>query len=198
MGTLEKSQQNDSRKAHRAIGAMFFAIFGGAWIGYWSVRTFPNSIIVAVAIAVCTVAVFMLAFNQYQRYKGGLKAEKNSPIRRRAGRLFNIINAAQWVVIVVGANVLANINLGEWVIPFVILVIGLHFFPLAHVFSNPPHYITGSAMVLVAAIYPSLFPGGPSNPIGCLGAGLVLWASAIWAVRGTFNIQASESAIEDL
>jgi hypothetical protein len=121
--------------------------------------------------------------SQYQHYKGALETEKDSPQKRRVGRLFNLINAIQWVVILVGGNVLANIGLREWVIPFAIFVIGLHFIPLARIFANPPHYATAAALIMVALAYPWLLPGGPNSPIGCLGTGLILWASAMWAIR---------------
>jgi hypothetical protein len=193
METIQKNQHDDSRRASRAIGAMFFSIFGGAWIAYWSVLTFSGSLLAPALIALLTVAVFMLSLNQYRRYRSALQAEADSPARRRTGRLFNIINVAQWVVIVIGANILTNTGFGRWIVPFMIFVIGLHFLPLAYIFSNPPHYITGGAMIVVALTYPLLFSGGPSNPIGCLGAGLILWASAMWAVREHSDSQTVEA-----
>lgn len=195
MDTIEQTRRDDAKRAARAIGAIFFSIFGGAWIGYWSARTFSGSIAVPAAVAVLTAAIFMLAVSQYRRFKSALEAEKNSPARQRVGRLFNIVNAAQWVVIVVGVNVLANIGLRDWGIPFAILVIGLHFLPLAHIFSNPPHYVTGGAMMLVAVSYPFLLPGGPSDPVGALGAGLILWGSALWAIRPPFGKPVSVDAV---
>ena len=61
-------------------------------------------------------------------------------------------------------------------------IIGLHFLPLARLFRNPPHYVTGSALILLATTYPFVASGGPSSPAGALVAGLILWASALWAV----------------
>ncbi|WP_440964058.1 hypothetical protein ACL58G_29755 [Massilia sp. GER05] len=34
-----------------------------------------------------------------------------------------------------------------------------------------------------AALYPRLASGGPAAPVGFLGAGLILWLSAAWALR---------------
>jgi len=79
--------------------------------------------------------------------------------------------------------VLANIGQGAWVVPMAIAVIGLHFVPLAYVFRNPPHYVTAAALVLFALAYPQVAAGGPADPVGFLGIGLILWASAMWALR---------------
>ena len=113
----------------------------------------------------------------------------DSPAKKKVSRLFSIINAGQWVVILIVGNVLANVGLSAWVIPAAMFIIGLHFLPLARLYSNPRHYVTGGALMLLAVAYPVLVPGGPSNPIGCLGAGLVLWASALWALTANPSLQ---------
>jgi hypothetical protein len=70
--------------------------------------------------------------------------------------------------------------------------VGAHFFPLAVVFQVPRHYLTGTALVLWALIYPCLMRSGPLHPIGCLGAGIILWASAAAAL--TFGVPAQTPA----
>jgi len=193
-----KQQSDDSLYANRAMGAMIFAFFGGGWIVLWSILAFPGNFIVPSGIELCAVAIFVLALKRFRRYKGALVAEKNSPHRRKVKRLFLIINTIQWISISIGLIVLANIGQGAWSIPLVILVMGLHFLPLAHVFANPPHYLTGFAIIVIALTYPFLFHGGPINPIGCLGTGLVLWASAFWALRTQSGIQVSGNTVVDL
>lgn len=59
------------------------------------------------------------------------------------------------------------------------LIIGLHFFPLAKAFGNPLLNFTGGALIALAIGYPFIAPGGAANPVGCLGGGVILWASAI-------------------
>jgi len=70
----------------------------------------------------------------------------------------------------------------QWIIPSIILIVGIHFFPLAVLFKYRRHYFTGAAMVLVAALYPFLSKDGAASLVGCLGAGLILWASAVGAL----------------
>jgi hypothetical protein len=70
----------------------------------------------------------------------------------------------------------------EWIIPSIILIVGIHFFPLAVAFQVPRHYATGAAMTLLAIFYPLMSSAGPTSPVGCLGAGIILWASAVVAL----------------
>jgi hypothetical protein len=60
-------------------------------------------------------------------------------------------------------------------------IVGFHFLPLARLFQNPAHYATGGALMLSAASYPFLF-AGPTDTLGALLAGSILWLSALWAV----------------
>jgi hypothetical protein len=190
MEAIEPQQSIEAIRAGRAIGAMFFSIFGGAWLGVWSLRALPGNMLVPAAVIALSLAIFWQAISRFRRYRTALAAEQDTPRRRRISRLFNIINAGQWVLIVVGVNVLANIGLAAWSVPFAILIIGLHFLPLAHLFANPPHYITGALLILLAIAYPLLMPGGPNDPVGCLGAGLILWSSAIYAVTAKGRLAA--------
>lgn len=96
--------------------------------------------------------------------------------------MFNIINAAQWLIICLACSVLIGHGLSNWVVPCIIFIVGLHLIPLAYYFNNKAHYLTGMGLMVLAVGYPLLLSGGPTNPAGSLGAGLILWASGLWAV----------------
>ena len=131
------------------------------------------------------VACGLLGFiyRRYCQHRAALKQEPASAAEQRRDRWFHVINAGQWIVILVVGNVLANIGLSAWVIPAAMFIIGLHLLPMARLLCNPPHYVTGGLLMLIAVTYPFSAPSGASSPIGALGAGAVLWASALWAVR---------------
>jgi hypothetical protein len=61
----------------------------------------------------------------------------------------------------------------------IIAVVGLHFLPLAAVMRYRPHYASGLALLLLAVVFPFVANGGPRSGLGPLGAGLILWASAL-------------------
>ena len=164
--------------ASRAIGAGFFTIFGAIWLGIWSHRSYGWLALIAVVAG----SILFAAWRQYQANRPAHEAQAQTPERKRAARIFNIVNVTQWVSILVVGNVLANIGLGDWVLAAAMLIIGLHFFPLAKAFQNPQLIWTGAALSVVAIVYPFAVPGGPGNPLGCLAAGLILWAGAVRAL----------------
>jgi hypothetical protein len=172
--------RTEARLAGQATGAMFFFVFGGIWLEGWAHQSGAGAP-VFVVIAALALALLMVAWRRFRRYAPALAREAETPERRRAKRVFNIVNAGQWIVIFILIQVLNNVGKGAWIIPMAMAVIGLHFLPLAHVFKHPPHYVTGVVMVAWAAVYPLL--AGPTAAIGFLGAGLILWLSAAWAVR---------------
>ncbi|WP_304360312.1 hypothetical protein [Collimonas fungivorans] len=184
---IAMNQSLESRYAGRAIGAMFFSFFGGAWLCLWIYLAFDGRPAFLAMTVSATAVLAAFAYRRYRRYRLARAAEASSPSRRKAGRIFNIVNAAQWIAIFVVARLLMHFGLSSWFIPSVIFILGLHFLPLAHVFGWRPHYVTGAALMLVAVIYPLLAPAGPASPIGCLGTGLILWSSALWAL-GTHSI----------
>ena len=64
---------NDARRAGRAMGALFFSIFGGVWLGGWALRS-GASVPTDIVIAVLTLALTGLAYATYRRYAPALAA----------------------------------------------------------------------------------------------------------------------------
>ncbi len=172
-------------RAGRAIGALFFSVFGGAWLvlGVSKGASGAAATATVAGVVAATLALGWTALRLFRRHRAELAAEAGSPARRRAIRIFNIVNITQWVAIFIVANVLINLGLPQWVLPAAMFIIGLHFLPLAFVFASRAHYVTGAAFMLLALAYPALARGGPADPVGCLGAGAMLWLSAMWALR---------------
>ncbi len=161
---------------------MFFSCFGAAWLMLWCRAVFPSNPLLMLLPVVAGAGLLALAILQFRQNKDAHAREADSPEQKRVGRIFNIVNGAQWVVIIVLMNVLNNTGLSAWVYPMAIFVIGVHFLPLAVVFKARRHFVTGMAMVLLASVYPFVASGGPDSPVGLLGAGLILWASALTAL----------------
>lgn len=182
MPTSQPIPSLEASRASRALGAMVFSFYGAVLLEIWNRRS-GASAFAFVAIAVLGCAMLAGAFLRYRRFAPALTTEPQTPQKKLANRVFHIVNAAQWVVILILGNVHANIGLSHWVVPMGIIIIGLHFVPLAYVFRKPPHYFLAVAMVSFALTYPWLARGGPDDPVGFLGTGLVLWLSALWAIR---------------
>lgn len=166
-------------QADRAIGSMIFSFFGGFWISWSSIQA--NGIQPGILALIATIAAALLiaSFLHFRRNQQARAEASHLPERKRRARLFNIVNILQGLAIFIAANVTARLGHAEWFKPAFIFIVGAHFLPLGALFKRRQHYIVGGAMILVALIYPLLSSEGPANPIGCLGAGLILWASSL-------------------
>jgi hypothetical protein len=193
MNSTSASVPGDAVKAGRAKGAMFFAVFGGLWLVLWAHAEFPGSLGSLLAVAALAALLMVAAYRVYKANALGLKALAQAPEGRRRARMFNLVNAAQWSVIVVVALVLSQTGHATLILPAAILIIGLHFLPLARLFAYPPHYLTGAAMMVLACVYPLMAPEGPESDVGALGAGLILWLSALWAISPFSRIRGQVS-----
>ena len=175
-------------RANRAIGAMFFGGFGTAWLCWGDVTCLGGGnwtlgLVIAVGLGLAVAAGRQFAAN-----RSALAGRPSTPHSRRVARIFNWVNGGQWVLIIILVNVLNITGLAAWVVPMIIAVVGLHFLPLAAVMRYRPHYVSGLALLLLAVVFPFVANDGPRSGLGPLGAGLVLWASAVFALtRGSLR-----------
>ncbi|WP_148289721.1 hypothetical protein [Ideonella sp. B508-1] len=168
--------------ASRAIGAMFFSVFGSLWIVLGlAIALAQPPVWVWLLPALPGLALLGRALSVHRHHRDALRALEAQPEAKQRAQRFHWINAGQWIAIFVLGNALKWLGLGAWFLPMVIAVVGLHFLPLAGLFRYRPHLLTGLALVGLAILAP-LATGRPDNAWGPLGAGLILWASAAWAL----------------
>lgn len=172
----------EAARAGRAVGAMFFSVFGGLWIalGLSGLVDHPPAWVWLLP-ALPALALLRQALAVYRRHRQARAAHEALPEAKRRARLFHWINGGQWVAVFVLGNALRWAGWAGWFLPMVIAVVGLHFLPLARLFRYRPHLLTGMALIALAILAP-LATGRPDNAWGPLGAGLILWASAAWAL----------------
>jgi Flp pilus assembly protein TadB len=178
----ETATDGSAASANRAIGAMFFALFGGCWLAFGLLGGYGMRLAPLLGIVAGTLLLFFASRREFRRNRGAHAAEAESPESKRTGRIFITVNVIQWTLVFIVATVLSKLGHKEWVIPSIIFIVGVHFFPLALAFKVPRHYATGAAMTLLAVFYPFISSAGPGSPVGCLGAGIILWASAVAAL----------------
>jgi hypothetical protein len=179
---VETAIHGSAASASRAIGAMFFSIFGGAWLALGILGGYGRSLVSLLIIVTGTLSLFFASVRQYRQNRSAHAAEADSPEAKRSGRIFSAVNAVQWTLVFVVATVLSRAGYKDWIIPSIILIVGIHFFPLAVAFKVPRHYATGAALTLLAIFYPLMSSAGPTSPVGCVGAGIILWLSAAAAL----------------
>jgi hypothetical protein len=174
-------------RASRAIGAMFLGVFGGCWLVFWCLGVYGAKFGVLGVIGAGSAAILLAAVRQFRDNRDAYAKEAESPASKKAGRIFNVVNAIQWVSIFIVATILRQAGHWQWIIPSVIFIVGVHFFPLAIAFKVRRHYLTGGAMIILAVFYPFISKSGPMAPVGCLGTGIILWLSAIGGLIPRLN-----------
>ena len=182
-------------RASRAIGSIFLTIFGAAWLVLWCMQTYGAASSVLLVIIAAAGCLLLFSSRQYRKNERAYRASRDTSRRRNQSRAFSIINAAQWVIIVGGAEVLTRFNRSSWIVPLVIFTVGAHFIPLGVVFKSKARHAMGVASMLVALSYPYLTSAGPESPLGALCAGLILWAGAIGSLlpyRGSPEVVENE------
>jgi hypothetical protein len=155
---------------------MFMAAFGSCWIAAWAYLTYGSDLRIFAVIAIATIGFVYIGARKYVRVRVA-ERDRTASLKKK----FNLINIGQWILIFLAIRVLRGYGHPGWVAPTIMFIVGLHFLPLAGLFAYRPHYLTGCALMLLALAYPMMSSAGPENPLGWLAAGLVLWASALWA-----------------
>jgi len=161
---------------------MFFAFFGGGWLFLGISQSGHGSLLLYALLLIAAATIFFLALRHYGANRSAREATEHTPEGKKRARQFNLINALQWTAIIITSITLSNMHHGNWAVPAIIFIVGLHFLPLARVFSYPPHLVTGIVLIAVAIAYPFVSPAGVNSVSGCIATGLVLWASALYGL----------------
>ena len=123
--------------------------------------------VVGIAISVLLVAV--------DRWRGGRSAP--SEVRKRRGRIIGVASAVEGVTIFAAAAVLANLGRRDLIAPAVVIVVGLHFVPLARWIPAPIYYLTAALLVMVGTAGAAIPDVAVRVLMICFGAAAVLWFS---------------------
>jgi hypothetical protein len=157
----------------RSTGAIILSFFAAVW-AFLALHMSGQVLWMQVMPFALSFALTLAALNS-DRHAVSPTPEDRKRIRNTA----MIWSAVEGVAIFTGVNVLANTGHGEWTIPFIAMVVGLHFFPLAIGFRAPIYWLTGLGLIGVAAAGVALVPSGTTQgaAIG-LGCACVLYLTA--------------------
>lgn len=170
-----------------SIGATIVGGFGAAWLALGMANAgVPLKVSIA---AVAPVFVLIACVAIAARRRLPKMQETQSPEKKAMMRAFAAVNVVQWVSIFGVVNLLHHLHLDGWIAASIVLIVGAHFLPLARIFRAPQHERTGFALMLLA-LAAIVLPGSIRNAVECLGAGVILWASAVVALRVAFRMAA--------
>ena len=174
--------------ARRATGALFFSVFGGAWLVLWLAATQRATTANGLPIGFTLLALVFTGSWVLRRTKHVLAQTPGTVAAapaRREGRLFGIVNAVQWGAVFLAGWLLPRLGLSLYFTPVVALIVGLHFFPLARLFRYRGHYLTGGALLLWALGCLLVVPPPEWQGRVALGTGVILWLSAGYSLGRT-------------
>jgi hypothetical protein len=172
-----------ARAVGRCYGALFFSVFGGIW---WLLAAYAFGRLSIPGACLIAAVVVLFAFSALRLQRRGKDAGKDAfpkEERRRNDRIFVIINAVTGIAIFLVFQILPRLGRQDLAIPAMVLLVGLHFFPLPPLFRHRANLVTGACMVVWAILCVLLFHGDSMIAWAALGAGLTLWVSAAWALK---------------
>jgi Ca2+/Na+ antiporter len=172
----------------RCYGAIFFAVFGGAWLLLAAYAFGRLSIFEGVLIAAVVVLFVIAAMRLQRRGKDVGKDAVPAEEQHRNDRIFGIVNAVTWITVFLVFMIFPLIGHDDLAIPAVALIVGLHFFPMPPLYRHTANLVTGACIAVWAIVCPMLFQGDRMIGFVAAGAGLALWASAAWALKTAVQI----------
>jgi hypothetical protein len=165
----------------RAIGSIFFACFGAAWL-FMALAARQSINAASAAGTLAGMAALLLAAIYLLRQAKRWPCVPNDPA---TGRAFGWVNAIQWIAIAVTAFMLGRLHLVAYTPSAVTCIVGLHMFPLARLFRYPLHHATGALLVGWAVVSAASVPVAEMQGTAALGTGIILWlSSAVTLVIG--------------
>jgi hypothetical protein len=112
-------------------------------------------------------------------WASGQPVGTGNPVRgSHVGRVVAIATALEIIAILITEKVLISLHLPTALMPAVVIIVGLHFFPLARGIPVPIYYRTGAALVAVGLVA-LLLPPPAGAIVSGMAAALILWSSGI-------------------
>jgi hypothetical protein len=167
---------------------MFFAFFGAAWILLGAYAFGQLSKVVTLLVGAGTALLIILAVRFRGQCKEAAEGAFPEEERRRNDRIFGIINGVTWTLVFFVFLIFPRLGRVDLAFPSVVLLVGLHFFPMPALYRHRANLVLGACMVVWAIVCPLLFQGDRMIGFVTGGAGLALWVSAAWALKTAWQI----------
>lgn len=177
-----------------ATGVLFMALFGTLWAGIgiagmqgWGFQwLLVLSLLIGITLFIGGITLV--------KASSSLSTEMTETDVRRSKRLgmwFGIIFGLEGALIGAASAICSATNHFDLFFPVMALVVGAHFFPLAHLFRIMIHYIAGTLLCLLAAVTLFMVPArvtlGHHHIVASwafvgFGSSLILWVTgaAVW------------------
>ncbi|NNC12357.1 hypothetical protein HII28_10770 [Planctomonas sp. JC2975] len=175
------------------IGAIF-GVATMAWTG-WAQEGPPSDAwaIVLGILSVLGIALAALSIPlAIRNWRAGTAIEPKS----MAFRVYLVVFWVEIVIAAVGGIILPLVGLERLVAPYILLIVGVHFFALAVVFKQNVLHLAGAVLVVVAVIAAIIPTGVAANSFWCgiVGGPVFLIIGAWCTVAGRRVLKAAKAA----
>ncbi|MEL7435114.1 MAG: hypothetical protein AAFN11_14300 [Chloroflexota bacterium] len=102
------------------------------------------------------------------------------------GRWFGIIFAWEGIFIGVGSGILVAMGRPNWILSWVALVVGLHFFPLAYLLNLRLDYVLGVCIVVLVVVTSTL-DLDTRRTVLTLGTAAMLWMAGVGRLIAAYH-----------
>ena len=151
----ESSPNHRSRVRGIASGVMFLAFFGTLWasLGINGLQGLYEPWLLMVILLI-GVTVLLAGFSLMRATRRLPKAVSNSENleRHRSRTSFRIVFATEGILILIAFMICRAINHFDWFFPVMMLIVGVHFIPLAGLFRVQRYYTAGLLLCLLALL----------------------------------------------
>ena len=172
----------------RCVAAILFASVGALWLalGLYAFGLLHRPAVLLL-VAVVVIAV-VLARLLRARIKPAIDREPTHPRQKQDDRTFGWINAAQGLAIFLLFAILPRLGHQEFAVAAAVIVVGVHFLVMPPLYRSRSNLVLGIAMAVWGALSIALFRGDRMIAFAALGAGLLLWSNAAWALHTASSI----------
>lgn len=154
----------------RSGAVIVLSAFAAIWWMVGAAQSGRGSLMMyAVGIAISALLVAV------DRWRGGLSAAREE--RKRRGRIVGMASAVEGIMIFAAAMALANLGRRDLIAPAVVIIVGLHFLPLARWLPAPIYYLTAALLVAVGMAGATMRDVAARVLTICFGAAAALWLS---------------------
>jgi hypothetical protein len=171
---IPATQTSDVR-ASIPPGVIVLTLFGLAWwlVGASAAHGTAKSVLITLG-PVAAAGILAAGWRRAPRSSAG-------PAWGEVRRRFNLINATQWVAIIVAIGAADIAGVPSWIPALIAIIVGIHFLPLATLFDLPAYRVTAGLLIAIGAAGLTLgiadaTPATLQSVVG-LSAGLTLWGT---------------------
>ena len=178
-----------ARNLGLAGGCLWLTAVGAAFV-VWSLLATQSALAISVLVVIGALAVLLGVFGvaMIRRIRRSpFVPAASTPDRGGIRRRFGMIVAAEVAAFVVVGRVCTTTHHWIWIVPLDLIVVGLHFLPLAKLFKVPRYYVTGALFCAIPMVTMLMVPSSAHAgyalswiAMPAIGCGLVSLATA-WA-----------------